>query len=314
MNMQDGPSSSPPGVMVVVAGPTAVGKTSFSVELAKVFDTEIISADSRQFYREMSIGTAKPSQEEMQGIRHHFVGFLSIADTYNVSDFETDVIRFLNGWFKNHRVAIMTGGSGLYVKAVCEGIDEMPDIPSEIRNRLKKELDEKGLAAMADRLKAVDPEYYHIADTQNPARILRGLEVYESSGLPFSSFRTGEKSPRDFRVIKIGLERERKELNDRIERRMDEMIAAGLFEEAGKLFSYRHYNALNTVGYKEIFDHLMGQYDREEAVRLLKRNSRRYAKRQMTWFKKDQEIAWFHPSEFQRVVNFIEEKVRGAML
>lgn len=293
-----------------MAGPTAVGKTSFSIELARVFNTEVISADSRQFYKEMSIGTAKPTPAEMKGITHHFIDFLSVKEQYNAYHFEKDVLAFLEKWFKDNDIIIMTGGSGLYVDAVCHGLDDIPDTPPEVRERLNRELKEKGLQTLAARLKAADPEYYHAVDVQNPTRVVRGLEIFETTGKPFSSFRTGTKARRDFNTVKIGLHRDREELNARIEARMDQMIAAGLFEEAAELLPFKDYRALNTVGYKEIFDYLEGKYDKDEAVRLLKRNSRRYAKRQMTWFRKDTDYAWFHPDDFESAVLHIREKTR----
>jgi tRNA dimethylallyltransferase len=293
-------------LLIVIAGPTAVGKTDFAVKMAKEIGTVIISADSRQFYKEMNIGTAKPTAEEIQGVKHHFIDFLSIEDQYNAYDFEKDVTLVLEKLFGIHQQVIMTGGSGLYVKAACDGIDIMPDIPNKVRQGLKNELKEKGLEALLQRLKIVDPDYFAEVDQQNPARVIRGLEIYETSGRPFSSFRTGGKAHRDFNIIKIGLERERQELYDRINRRVDLMIAKGLFFEVENLFEKRGLNALNTVGYKEIFDFMEGKYDREEAIRLLKRNSRRYAKRQMTWFKNDGEIKWFHPKQYEEAVAYVQ--------
>ncbi len=296
-------------ILLVLVGPTAVGKTDFSLELAKTFHTEIISADSRQFYHEMSIGTAKPDLAELQGIPHHFIDFLSIDQPFNAYDYELEAVNLLEDLYRKNKLVILTGGSGLYVKAVCDGIDQMPDIPENIRKQLKTELKEKGLSILLDQLKTVDPEYFEQVDQQNPSRVIRGLELYLTSGIPYSKFRTGKKAIRNFRTIKIGLERGKQDLYDRINRRMDEMIARGLFEEAESLFEKRNLTALKTVGYKEIFDFLEGKYDREEAVRLLKRNSRRYAKRQMTWFKKDEEIKWFHPDEYEMVVKYIKQKI-----
>jgi tRNA dimethylallyltransferase len=291
--------------LIVIVGPTAVGKTDFAVRMARDCGTEIISADSRQFYREMSIGTAKPTVEEMQGVNHHFIGFLSVEEKYNAYDFETDALKVLSRLFDKCPFAILTGGSGLYVKAVSEGIDLMPDIPDDIRQGLKMELNEKGLEPLLERLKTVDPAYYQEVDRHNPTRVIRGLEIFETSGIPYSSFRKGSKAKRNFNIIKLGLERDRQELYDRIDHRMDWMIGAGLFSEAEKLFDKRHLNALNTVGYKEIFDFLEGKYDKEEAIRLLKRNSRRYAKRQITWFKKDREIRWFHPDQYGAALEYV---------
>lgn len=297
----------PGRTLVVIVGPTAVGKTNFAVEMAKFLNAEIISADSRQFYKELCIGTAKPTMDEMQGVQHHFVDFLSIEDEYNAYDFEKETLQVLDQLFENNHFAILTGGSGLYVKAVCEGIDLMPDIPIESRLSLKNQLEENGLEFMLERLKQIDREYYQIVDKQNPARILRALEIYETTNKPYSTFRKGEKAHRAFKILKIGLEREREELYQRINQRMDIMIGNGLFAEAENLFEMRHMNALKTVGYKEIFDYMEGKYDRDEAIRLLKRNSRRYAKRQMTWFKKDEEIKWFHPDKFEEVLKLIAE-------
>lgn len=298
-----------PNILLVLVGPTAVGKTDFAIQLAKAFRTEIVSADSRQFYREMSIGTAKPELDEMQGIPHHFIDFLNVDQPFNAYDYELEAVNLLEDLYRKNKLVILTGGSGLYVKAICDGIDQMPDIPENIRNQLKMELKEKGLSFLLDQLKTVDPEYFEQVDQQNPSRVIRGLELYLTSGIPYSKFRTGKKAIRNFRTIKIGLEREKQDLYDRINQRMDEMIARGLFEEAKNLLEKRNLTALNTVGYKEIFDFLEGKYDREEAIRLLKRNSRRYAKRQMTWFKKDEEIKWFHPDEYAMVVDFIKQKI-----
>ena len=292
--------------LIVIVGPTAVGKTNSSVELARHFKTEVISADSRQFYQEISIGTARPSVTEMRGIKHHFINFLPLDQEYDVFRYEREVLQLLERIFQSKKTVILTGGSGLYVKAVCEGIDEIPDVDPEVRRNLKIELQEHGLEALQTRLKTADPLLYQNIDLQNPARVLRGLEIFASSGKPLSSFQTGKVKPRPFRIIKIGLERPREELYQRINQRMDQMIAAGLFAEAEKYYPVKHYNSLKTVGYQEIFGYLDGEYDHEEAVRLLKRNSRRYAKRQMTWFKKDPEITWFQADEYQQVIEFIE--------
>jgi tRNA dimethylallyltransferase len=297
------------GNLVVLVGPTAVGKTGLAVELARHYQTEIISADSRQFYRELSIGTAKPTAEEMQGIKHHLLDFLDLETYYNVSRFENDAIALLNVLFTQFDPVILAGGSGLYVKAICEGIDEMPDIDPEIRQKWKKRIQEKGLERRAVMLQQLDPEYAAKTDLKNPNRILRGLEMFDQTGKPFSVFHRNSKTLRLWKTIKIGLERPREELYQRINLRMDLMIGQGLFEEVEKLYPFRHLNALNTVGYKEIFGYLDQQYDREETIRLLKRNSRHYAKRQMTWFKKDAEITWFHPDQKEKIVEWIDSKL-----
>jgi tRNA dimethylallyltransferase len=290
--------------LLVVAGPTAVGKTELCVKLARHFGAEIISADSRQFFRELNIGTAKPAPPEQQGILHHFIDSHSIADDYNASTYEQDALRKLEEIFGRTRVAILTGGSGLYLKVVTEGMDEMPPADPEIRSRLSHTFAEEGLAPLLGQLDQLDTLYASTVDRANPQRVIRALEVCLSTGRPYSSFRQGRKAERPFRTVKIGLTRSREELYQRIDHRMDQMLAAGLVEEARSLLPYRRHNALQTVGYSEVFDYLDGKYDYAEMVRLLKRNSRRYAKRQLTWFGKDPEIRWFHPDEYGAIVQY----------
>lgn len=295
---------------MILAGPTAVGKTSLSIELAKRFQTEIISADSRQFFKEMEIGTAKPTEEEMDGVTHHFINSHSIHDNYNVGQFEKDALKKLDQLFQKHDVVFVVGGSGLYVKALCEGIDDMPAIPAEIRQKLNAEFEQNGIEYLQNEVAKCDPEYFKIVDQQNPQRLIRALELYCATGKNMSFYRTQQnKVERPFNIIKIGLERTREELYDRINLRMDQMISEGLFEEAEKLYHYRNLNALQTVGYSEIFGFLNGEYDREEAIRLLKRNSRRYAKRQMTWFKRDPEFVWFSAEDKGKVIDYLESKI-----
>ncbi len=295
---------------MILAGPTAVGKTSLSIHFAKRFQTEIISADSRQFYREMEIGTAKPTTEEMDGVPHHFINSLSIHDDYNVGKFEKDALNLLDNLFKIHDVVLVVGGSGLYVKALCEGIDDMPEIPAEIREKLNLEYEKNGIEYLQKELAQSDPKYFEIVDQQNPQRLIRALELFRATGKNMSFYRAQEKQiERPFNILKIGLERPREELYERINLRMDQMIQEGLFEEAEKLYPFKHLNALQTVGYSEIFDYLDGEYDREEAIRLLKRNSRRYAKRQMTWFKRDEEFVWFSAENKDEVVDYLESKI-----
>ena len=295
--------------LIVIVGPTAVGKTQLCIDLAKYLGTEVISADSRQFYREMNIGTAKPTEAEMNGVKHHFVDNLSISSSYNVGQYEKDVLATLEEIFSTKNAVILTGGSGLYIDAVCNGIDEMPDIPQGVRTKLNEMLINKGVDYLAAKLKEVDLQHYNQVDLKNPQRVIRALEVYESTGKPYSSFRKSAPAIRPFQIIKIGLEREREELYERIDHRMDVMIANGLFEEAESLFSYKSNNALQTVGYKEIFGMMDGAYSKEEAIRLLKRNSRRYAKRQMTWFRRDRDIQWFHPENTQQILTYLKEKI-----
>jgi tRNA dimethylallyltransferase len=298
--------------VVVVVGPTAVGKTDLCVNLASHFKTEVVSADSRQFYKEMQIGTAKPTIEEQKGIPHHFVNSHSIAEEYNAGAYEQDALLLLNTLFKEHDVVVVTGGSGLYVRALCEGMDEMPETDPAIRTKLTAKLESEGLEPLVTQLKALDPEYYNQVDKANPQRVIRALEICLSSGQPYSSFRKSDKATRPFQTIKIGLTRDRQELYDRIDQRMDQMLQQGLLEEAKALYPFRTHNALQTVGYKEIFDYLEGKYDWDEAVRLLKRNSRRYAKRQLTWFTKHpEEYTWFHPQQWEEIVDFIVGKLES---
>ena len=295
-------------ILVSVVGPTAVGKTALAIEIARYFNTEIVSADSRQFYREMNIGTAKPDQAELDQVKHHFIDSHSIKNHYSVGMYEKEALALLDELFEHHDVVVLVGGSGLFFKAIWEGFDEMPEVDLVLRAALNRWFEEEGLAPMLEELKEKDPEYFSLVDRQNHQRVIRALEVIRSSGESFTSFRKG-KAPnsRNFENLKIGLNLERDVLFDLINRRMDLMIDAGLFEEAEELFSYKDHNALQTVGYTEIFSYLEGKYDREEAVRLLKRNSRRYAKRQLTWFRKDEEIKWYQPNESERIIRLIAD-------
>jgi tRNA dimethylallyltransferase len=290
---------------MVIAGPTAAGKTGLALELAARFNTEIISADSRQIYREMDIGTAKPSQEELSRVKHHFINSHSIDEDYDAASFGEDALRVIHRIFERNDFAILCGGSGLYIKAVCEGFDEIPEVPGEIREQLVKNFNEHGLTWLQQKMAELDPQYLARIDQQNPQRLMRALEVKIGTGMSITDFRKNEKRKHDFRIVKIGLELPREELYHRIDSRMDQMIAAGLFEEARKFYPLRSKNALQTVGYQEIFDFIDGAYDEEEAVRLLKRNSRRYAKRQLTWFKKDEEIVWYRPDQISEIIEFI---------
>ncbi len=292
--------------LIVIAGPTAVGKTDLCVELARHFGVPVISADSRQFFTEMSIGTAKPTTAEMQGVVHYFIDSHSITEPFNAGAYSEEALKVIDHLFTEKDYLILTGGSGLYIKAVCEGFDEMPEVEEEVRNQLVSEFSDKGLSPLLEELKISDPVYYAQVDKANHQRILRALEVIRSTGVPFSYFRKNEKASRNFKIIKIGLERPREELYERINRRMDLMLEAGLEAEVKALIPYKNMNALQTVGYKEVFDFLDGIYDREEMIRLLKRNSRRYAKRQLTWFKKDKEYHWFNPVQKAEIIDFIE--------
>ncbi len=292
-----------------MVGPTAVGKTDLCLNLAKKFNTEIVSCDSRQFYREMNIGTAKPNSDELNQVSHHFINSLSIEDDYDVRRFERESMVLLEELFEIHQVVIMTGGSGLFADAIVNGLDDMPEVAPEIRQQIIEEYAKKGLQFLQEEVAKNDPEYFEIVDQKNPQRLMRAMEIWRATGKKFSSFRVKSKKQRPFKVIKIGLERDREELYSRIDFRMDQMIAGGLFDEAHVLFGKRHLNALQTVGYSEIFGFLEGKYDRDEAIRLLKRNSRRYAKRQMTWFKKDGAISWFSPEKQEEILLFIQAQI-----
>jgi tRNA dimethylallyltransferase len=295
--------------LLLVVGPTAVGKTNLCLKLAKKFQTEIISCDSRQFYHEMNLGTAKPTVSELQEVPHHLINTLSITEDYDVRKFEKDALEALDLIFQKSNVAILTGGSGLFADAVTDGLDEIPDVDSEIRQQIIAEYEQKGLAWLQTELEKADPEYFELVDRNNPQRLMRGLEVFRGTGSKFSGFRIKKKATRNFITLKIGLERDREELYRRIDQRMDQMIQDGLLEEAKILFPHRHLNALQTVGYTEIFGYLEGLYDWDETVRLLKRNSRRYAKRQFTWFRRDEEIRWFHPDQLDEVISWIDSQM-----
>ncbi|MBN3583483.1 tRNA (adenosine(37)-N6)-dimethylallyltransferase MiaA [Algoriphagus aestuarii] len=295
--------------LILVVGPTAVGKTDLCLNLAKKFNTEIISCDSRQFYRETNLGTAKPAITELELVKHHFINSLSIEETYDVKRFEKEVIELLVELFQEKSAVIMTGGSGLFADAVVNGLDEMPDLDPSFREEVIQEYESNGLEFLQAEVSKIDPVYFEVVDRNNPQRLMRAIEVFRGTGKPFSSFRVKQKAKRNFKTIKIGLERDREELYQRIDLRMDQMIAAGLFEEAESLFEKRDLNALQTVGYQEIFGYLEGKYDQEEAIRLLKRNSRRYAKRQMTWFRKDPEIHWFSPEDEKGILELLKSQM-----
>lgn len=294
--------------LLVVAGPTSVGKTALCVRLAQHFGTEVVSADARQFFREMHIGTAKPTPEEMQGVPHHFVDSHSITEDYSAGRYEADCLQLLHELFQRHEVVILTGGSGLYLQAVTDGLDELPPADAAIREQLQRELAERGLPALLEELARLDPVCYQRIDRQNHVRVLRALEVCRSSGRPFSSFHGASQKPeRPWRSVKVALTRDRDELYQRIDLRVDQMLAAGLLDEVKSLLPYRHAQALQTVGYQEIFGYLDGDYDWDEAVRLLKRNTRRYAKRQLTWLRRDDEYHWLHPDmAFQAIGEMVK--------
>ena len=278
--------------LIVIAGPTASGKTATAIRLAKELDTEILSADSRQFYKEMSIGTAAPTPKELHEVNHHFIHNISIFDQYDVATYEKDALLLLSQLFMDHQEVVLTGGSGLFIDAICNGIDAMPDIDTAVRDRVSKLYQQHGLIALQEELKQLDPEYWAIVDRKNPRRLQRALEVCYQSGDTYTSFRKATKANRDFNIKKFALLWDRQELNNRINQRVEQMLAQGLVDEARKLYPYRHLNALNTVGYKELFDYFDGKIDLMEAVEQIKLNTRHYAKRQMTWLRRDQEYQW----------------------
>lgn len=294
--------------LIVIAGPTAVGKTALAIHVAHELQTEIISADSRQIYRELTIGTAKPSEAELKEVPHHFIDSHSITEDYDAARFGEEALRKIYTLFEKHDYVVVCGGSGLYIKALLEGFDDIPEVPDAVRDQLIEEFEAKGLLWLQNKMRELDPEHFRNIDHKNPMRLMRALEVKIATGKSISEFQKKVKKDLPFRVIKIGLELERAKLYERIDSRMDEMIAQGLFEEAQQLYPFKDKNALQTVGYQEIFDFMDGAYDREEAIRLLKRNSRRYAKRQLTWFKRDEEIKWFNPLNLEAVLECIKSK------
>ena len=295
--------------LIIILGPTAIGKTALAIAVAKKFDAEIISADSRQFYKELNIGVAKPTTDELNAIKHHFIGNLSLSDYYNVSRFENEVISFLKGYFQAHSFAVMVGGSGLYINAVCSGIDDLPDPDKKLREELKVAFEKEGIEPLTKQLKKLDPEYYKIVDLDNPNRVMRALEVIIMTGKTYTSLRTNLSKKRDFEIIKIGLNRPRPELFNIIENRVDKMIQLGLVDEVKGLLKFKNLNSLNTVGYKEIFKYLDGEWTLDLAIEKIKTNTRRYAKRQLTWFKKDGTINRFHPDEKDEIVEFIKKRL-----
>jgi tRNA dimethylallyltransferase len=294
--------------LIVITGPTAVGKTQLCLDIARHFDIPIINADSRQIYKELSIGTAKPSAEELQQVKHYFVGTLSLQDYYSASLFESQVISLLDTLFQQSDYALMAGGSMMYIDAVCDGIDDIPTIDDITRETMKRRLEEEGLVKLCEELQRLDPEYYAIVDRQNPKRVVHALEICTMTGKTYTSFRKREKKQRPFKIVKIGLNRDRDELYHRINVRVDQMMQQGLLKEAKNVYALREQNALNTVGYKELFNYLEGRWPLEEAVERIKGNTRRYARKQLTWYKKDPNIRWFHPDQKEDIINYILSK------
>ena len=292
--------------LIVLIGPTGIGKTDLSIRIAQHFGAEIISSDSRQVYKELSIGTAVPSEQELAAVKHHLIQTKSIYDYYNASMFEFEVLDLLQKMYQTNEYAMLVGGSGMYVDAVCRGIDDLPTIDTELRNDLLRRLDDEGIESLRFELQRIDPEYYAIADVNNSKRILKALEVFYMTGKKYSSFRVSEIKKRPFEIIKIGLTMDREKLYERINLRVDQMMEAGLLKEAALYHKDKKLNSLNTVGYKELFAYMDGDIPLEEAVRLIKRNSRRYAKRQWSWFRRDKEINWFEPSQEKEIMEKVE--------
>jgi tRNA dimethylallyltransferase len=301
------PSKKP--LLICIVGPTAIGKTSLAIEIAKAFSTEIISADSRQFYKEMKIGTAVPSSEELDAVPHHFIQNKSIFDDYSVGDFEREALLKLDTLFQKHKSVLMVGGSGLYVDAVVRGLDEFPEVPSEIREQLNTELKSSGIETLQKELKAVDPVYFQKVDIHNPHRLIRALEIHRSSGRSYTSFLKKEESNRSFETLYIGLTAARELIYNRINERVDTMISEGLIEEAKLLFPNKERNALQTVGYRELFQYFEGDFTKEKAIEEIKKNTRRFAKRQGTWFRKNEQIHWFdYTIPASEIIDFIKER------
>ncbi len=292
--------------LVVIVGPTGSGKTDLSIRLALHYGVPILSTDSRQVYRGMPIGTAQPTEEEQRLVEHHFIASRDVTDELSSGQYEVEASACLKRLFQTHDMVIAAGGSGLYVKALCEGMDDLPKVDPALREHLNERLEREGIDALAEELRKVDPVHYEVVDRKNPARVLRALEVSLQTGRPYSEQRTGERRKRDFQIIKIGITMPREELYDRINRRVDLMMEAGLEEEARTMYPHRELNALRTVGYREMFDYFDGKCTLSEAVELIKRNSRHYAKRQLTWFGRDGEIRWFSPKDESAIIRHID--------
>lgn len=296
----------PQKTLIVIVGPTAIGKTTLAILLAQYYHTEIISADSRQFFKEMNIGTAKPTDAELFAAKHHFINSHEVNSLFSTGDFEAEALGLIDTLFKTNDVLIMVGGSGLYIDAICNGLDELPETSLVIREKLNKAFEKGGLEAIRTQLEAVDPEYYAKVDQSNPQRMIRGLEMFLSTGKKLSSLLTNRKKKRPFHVVKIGLNTDRAVVYERINQRVDDMMNAGLLEEVRSLVPFRHQNALKTVGYSELFDYLDGKIDLPSAISMIKQNTRRFAKRQLTWFKRDEDTVWFEPNQKDEILTYLE--------
>ncbi len=295
--------------LIVIVGPTGSGKSDLAIEIAERYSAPIISTDSRQFYRGIPIGTAQPDAEQLQRVEHHFIASHDLKQEFNCGAYETEALAKLAELYRKHDIVVAVGGSGLYIKALCEGMDSLPEAEPELREELARRLRSEGLESLCEELRERDPAYYEEVDRNNPARVLRALEVCISTGLPYSSMRTGEKRQRPFNIIKLGIDMEREILYDRINRRVDIMMQMGLEQEARAVYYLRRLNSLQTVGYREMFDYFDGTISRDEAVELIKRNSRRYAKRQMTWFRRDEEIKWVDTTNKQIIEEYLDSKI-----
>ena len=291
--------------LIVILGPTGVGKTSLCLHIAKEYNVPVINADSRQMFKELPIGTAAPTIKEQEQAKHYFVGNLTVDKYYNASMFENDVLSLLDILFKQQDIALMSGGSMMYIDAVCNGIDDIPTVDTQIRQRLKERYEQEGLESIIQELRQLDPEYYNIVDKKNHKRVIHALEICLSTGKAYSSFRHNVRKTRPFQIIKIGLTRNREELYSRIDQRVDEMISNGLLKEAANMYPQRNLNALNTVGYKELFDYIDGKTDLQEAIFKIKSNTHKYCRKQLTWFKRDPEIKWFTPENVEEIINYI---------
>ena len=298
-----------PKTLIILLGPTGVGKTDLSIDIASYFQTEIISCDSRQIYREMNIGTAVPDTKTLKTIPHHFIRSHSIHDYYNASKFETEALERLEQLFRQRDIVIMTGGSMLYIDALCKGLDDLPNVDQQLRQSLMKRMETEGIANLLNELRELDPDYYKVVDLKNPKRILHALEICLMTGRPFSSFRTNPSRKRPFNILKIGLNCDRAVLYNRINQRVDKMFEEGLEEEVINLYPLRHLNSLNTVGYREIFDHIDGTITLDEAREKIKANSRKYARKQLTWFRRDPEITWFTPGMKDEIIATINQHI-----
>lgn len=295
--------------LIVLLGPTGVGKTKLSLRLAKYFGSPIINADSRQLYRDIPIGTAAPSLEEQKSVKHYFVGTLGLEDYYSAAQYEEDVMQLLESLFEKQNVALLSGGSMMYIDAVCKGIDDIPTIDKETREQLRQRYETEGLEKLAAELRLLDPEYYAVCDVKNPKRVVHALEICYMTGRPYTSFRVRKEKKRPFNIIKIGLCRPREELYERINSRVDQMVEQGLLEEVQRVLPFRDCNSLNTVGYKELFKYLDGEWDLDFALDKIRRNSRVYSRKQTTWFSHDEQITWFYPEEEERIIQFIESNL-----